>query len=170
MVESRAIAGSLIGSFDRSYFRASPYRHWLPEGLLPANVCNALDSLPVKPPKIENTQGRRETHNSLRLFFEPRSRKQFPVCDALAGALQSQPVVSWLERLCGVDLRASNLRVEYCLDTDGFWLKPHTDIGAKLFTMLIYLSTDPGSEGWGTDIVDRDFQLVMTSPIDVFSG
>ena len=164
MVDAQSIAESLIGSFDRSYFGASPYRHWLPEGLLPADVCDPLDALPVKAPKIEDTQGRRETHNSLRLFFGEETRGKFPVCDALATALQSEPVVARLERLCEVDLRASSLRIEYCLDTDGFWLEPHTDIGAKLFTMLIYLSTDPGSEGWGTDILDHDLQLVTTSP------
>ena len=69
-----------------------------------------------------------------------------------------------LERLCDLNLRDSSLRIEYCLDTDGFWLEPHTDIGAKLFTMLIYLSDGPGSEAWGTDILDGELKLVATSP------
>jgi hypothetical protein len=30
--------------------------------------------------------------------------------------------------------------LELCLDTDGFWLEPHTDIGAKKLTLLISLS------------------------------
>lgn len=38
------------------------------------------------------------------------------------------------------------------MDRDEFWLEPHTDIGAKRFTMLIYLSQDPESDTWGTDI------------------
>ena len=81
-----------------------------------------------------------------------------------ASALQSERVVARLERLCDVDLRERYLRIEYCLDTDGFWLEPHTDIGAKLFTMLIYLSSDPGSEAWGTDILDGNLNLVATTP------
>ena len=164
MVDVQSIVDSLIGSFDRSGFGASPYRHWLPEDLLPADVCDALDALPVAPPKIADTMGRRETHNSTRLFFGVAARETHPVCDALAQALQGEPVVARLELLCDVDLRASRVRMEYCLDTDGFWLEPHTDIGAKLFTMLIYLSSDPGSEAWGTDIFDADFRLVTTSP------
>ena len=152
MVEPQAIADSLIASFDRSHFGASPYRHWLPEGLLPIDVCDALDALPVTVPKIEDTQGRRETHNSTRLFFGVEARQRHAVCDALATALQGEPVVSRLERLCDVDLRAGHLRIEYCLDTDGFWLEPHTDIGAKLFTLLIYLSHGPGAEELGTDL------------------
>jgi hypothetical protein len=39
-----------------------------------------------------------------------------------------------------------------CRDTDGFWLEPHTDIGAKRFTLLIYLSRGPGAEELGTDL------------------
>ncbi len=30
--------------------------------------------------------------------------------------------------------------------------------------MLIYLSEDPGSEAWGTDILDRDLKIVATTP------
>ncbi|HYZ23268.1 MAG TPA: 2OG-Fe(II) oxygenase, partial [Rhodopila sp.] len=49
-------------------------------------------------------------------------------------------------------------------DTDGFWLEPHTDIGAKLFTMLICLSDDPDSEAWGTDLLDAQGTPVQTAP------
>ena len=46
-----------------------------------------------------------------------------------------------------------------------FWLEPHTDIPAKRFTMLIYLSDDPALENCGTDIYDatRDHVLVHTA-------
>ena len=57
-----------------------------------------------------------------------------------------------LEQTCGVALKGSYLRIEYCQDVDGFWLDPHTDISVKLFTMLVHLSKDPDASGWGTDI------------------
>lgn len=164
MLDVLDIGATLIDAFDRSAFGAEPYRHWLPAQMLPATTCAAIDALPVAPPKIADTMGRRETNNSTRLFFGPDARSKFPVCDALARALQSDRVVARLERLCDVHLRQSHLRIEYCLDTEGFWLEPHTDIGAKLFTMLIYLSDEPGSEGWGTDILDSAMNLVATTP------
>ncbi len=164
MVDAQSVAESLISALDRSYFGAEPYRHWLPEDMLPVDVCKSLDALPATPPKIEDTLGRRETHNSSRLFFGVEARAKYPVCEALASALQSERVVDKLEKICDVDLRGGHLRIEYCLDTEGFWLEPHTDIGAKLFTMLIYLSEDPGSEAWGTDILDRDLKIVATTP------
>ncbi|MGN6517140.1 MAG: 2OG-Fe(II) oxygenase, partial [Rhizomicrobium sp.] len=46
----------------------------------------------------------------------------------------------------------SFLRIEYCQDMAGFYLEPHTDVGAKLVTMMIHLSREPGSENWGTDL------------------
>jgi hypothetical protein len=61
-------------------------------------------------------------------------------------------------------LGGSSLRIEYCLDTDGFWLEPHTDNGAKLYTMLIYLSDEPGSEAWGTDTLDGSDGFVASTP------
>ena len=164
MVEAASVAASLIASFDASPFGASPYRHWLPEKMLPDEACLGIDALPVAPPKIDDTRGKRETHNSSRLFFGVEARRKYPVCDSLASALQSDGVVARLERLCDIQLREAYLRIEYCLDTDGFWLEPHTDIGAKLFTMLIYLSSEPGSEAWGTDILDEKLNLVATTP------
>ncbi len=164
MSESNAIADTLVAAFDHAYFGARPYRHWLPENMLPAAALDAIDALPLQAPKIGDTLGKRETNNATRMFFGPEARERFPVCEALAAALQSERVVARLERLCDLNLRDSNLRIEYCLDTDGFWLEPHTDIGAKLFTMLIYLSSEAGSETWGTDILDEDFNLVATSP------
>ncbi len=154
MVDAASVALSLIGCFEASRFRAEPFRHWLLENILPADVCSGIDALPFTPPKIGDTRGKRETHNNSRLFFGPEYRALYSVCEALDAGFQSAAAVERIERLCDVALHNSYLRVEYCLDTDGFWLEPHTDIGAKLFTMQVYLSSEPGSEAWGADILD----------------
>ncbi|MGO4869057.1 MAG: 2OG-Fe(II) oxygenase [Roseiarcus sp.] len=164
MVDSASVATSLIGCFDASHFGAQPFRHWLLDNILPGDVCSGIDAIAVAPPKIDDTLGKRETHNSSRLFFGVDNRARYPACDALGAGFQSSGVVDRIEKLCDVKLRESYLRIEYCLDTDGFWLEPHTDIGAKLFTMLVYLSTEPGSEAWGTDILDANLNLVVTAP------
>jgi hypothetical protein len=147
-----ATAAHFLGSLAGAQEEQSPYRHWLLHDILPGKMVDEIVALPIAPPAIEDTQGRRETHNTTRWFFGVAQQEQFPVCAALAAALQSPQVVRALERRCAVQLAGSSLRVEYCLDTDGFWLEPHTDIGAKLFTMLIYLTDAPPGENWGTDI------------------
>ncbi len=157
------VASTFRSSLDHSDSGVEPFPHWFLNHVLPAETCAAIDALPVKVPTIQDTAGRRETHNSSRLFFGQAQRSAYPVCHELAMALQQDEVVLHIEALCKVDLQGSFLRIEYCLDTDGFWLEPHTDIGAKLFTMLIYLSADPGSEAWGTDILDGPDRLVATT-------
>ena len=69
MADAAAVSASLVGCFDASKFSAKPFRHWLLSDILPVAVCDAIDALPVRPPKIEDTEGKRETHNSSRLFF-----------------------------------------------------------------------------------------------------
>jgi hypothetical protein len=164
MSDAREVAASFLSCLDRADAAARPYRHWLLDRILPDDTCAALDALPVVPPPIGDTLGKRETHNSSRLFFGVEQRAEHPVCDVLASALQGDAVVRRLEAMCGTVLAGSFLRIEYCLDTDGFWLEPHTDIGAKLFTMLVYLSDEPGSESWGTDVLDGPETLVATTP------
>ena len=159
-----SVAANFLSSLDHSDCGTYPFRHWLLDRILPRRVCEGIDALPVSPPAIEDTAGKRETHNSSRLFFGEVQRAAHPVCDMLAHGLQSDAVVRGLETLCDVCLGGSFLRIEYCLDTQGFWLEPHTDIGAKLFTMLVYLSDDPGSEAWGTDLLDGPDHLVGTTP------
>ena len=52
----------------------------------------------------------------------------------------------------GAPIDDTFLRLEYAQDVDGFWLEPHTDLGVKKFTCLIYLSDGPGHDTLGTDI------------------
>ena len=164
VAQTDAVASSFLSSLDHSDCGTYPFRHWLLNRVFPDRTRAGIDALHVTPPPVGDTLGKRETHNSTRLFFGEAQRAANRVCDDVATALQSAAVVRQLEATCGVTLQGSYLRIEYCLDTDGFWLEPHTDIGAKLFTMLIYLSDDPGSEGWGTDLLDGPDKLVATTP------
>ncbi len=170
MFEAAGVAERLMASVGAGRREESPYRHWLLEEVLPAGMCDALSALPMSPPRIEDTLGRRETHNSTRLFFGAEEQARYPVCAALAQALQSQEVTARLERVCGVELGGSSLRIEYCMDTDGFWLEPHTDIGAKFFTMLVYLNASPPDESWGTDVYAAPGDYVGSAPFHPNAG
>jgi hypothetical protein len=141
-----------------------PFRHWLPSHILPPPLCAAIAALPFPPPAIADTLGRRETHNHARIFVSPERRRRHGACEALAEAFQDPATVALLGDLCGTALDGSFLRIECCLDTGGFWLEPHTDIGAKLFTMLVYLSDHPDAAAWGTDIMDAGGRVLGRAP------
>lgn len=148
---------TLLNTFRTAEQRESPYRHWRLKNLMPLDVARAVSQLPFTPPDIEDTGGRRETHNELRRFFDQDAIANFDSCAAVANALQSPEVIAAIEARCGLDLEGTYLRIEYAMDTKGFWLEPHTDLGVKKFTMLVYVSEDPEHENWGTDIYfDRD--------------
>ena len=164
MTGAATIASWFTLALDRADAREAPYRHWLLDETLPPDVARAIAALPFAPPAIGDTLGRRETHNSTRIFFSADNRKDFPVCADVAAAFQSEAMTHMLEAGTGADLSGSFLRIEYCQDTDGFWLEPHTDIGAKLFTMLVYLSEGEEAEGWGTDIYDGARRHLGSAP------
>ena len=71
-----------------------------------------------------------------------------------------------IEEVTGTDLSDGHLRIEYCQDSDGFWLKLHTDVVVKKFTMLVYLSDDPNLTHAGTNILDGppDFKYAGSAP------
>lgn len=132
----------------------SPFRHWLPRDILPATLWPAVLTLPFTPPSTDETAGRRETRNAERQFVTEAARASLPACAALAEAFQDEATVTLIADLTGANLTGTFLRIEYCLDRPGFWLEPHTDIGAKRFTMLIYLTRHPDAETWGTELMD----------------
>jgi hypothetical protein len=142
----------LIVALDRAEMGTYPFRHWLFRQILPSITAEALTLFPFRGDPIGDTAGRRETHNAMRRFCTPESGEAFPPCADLAAVFQAPKTIRAIEALCGVDLTGSLLRIELCRDTDGFWLEPHTDIGAKLFTLLIYLSQGPGAADLGTDL------------------
>jgi hypothetical protein len=170
MSDVLATTETFLASLQCSARSDTPYPHWLLENCLPDAVVDAITGLPIAPARIGDTQGRRETHNDSRVHFGAQYRDQYPVMDTLARVFQSQEVVDALETTTGAHLGGTSLRIEFCQDSDGFWLEPHTDIGVKKFTMLIYLNREPQGADWGTDIYSDHDTHVGRAPAGVNKG
>lgn len=154
----------LIRSLVGGRYADVPYGHWLIDDILPEALCAAIAALPIGPARIGDTLGKRDTHNTNRVFCDAANRREYPAMEALAEAFQDGDVVRAVERTCGIRLAGTSLRIEYCQDLDGFWLEPHTDLGVKKFTLTVYLCRGDGAEDWGTDIYDSDRRHVARSP------
>lgn len=143
-----------------------PYRHWLPEAMLPEGVIDAVTALPIAAPAGLSFYGKREGNNASRVYFTPENQHKHEVCRDVAEAFKSQDLLHAIRKTTGADVSKGSLRIEYCQDTDGFWLEPHVDISVKLFTLLIYLSDDPALRDAGTDIYDATpaHNIVATVP------
>ncbi len=165
-IPTKAVIGSLIHSFERAERRERPYRHWFLKGCLPDAFADAITTLPFPPPTLAGVSGKRELHNATRKYFDVENREHFPAVDAFAQAFQSPVVTDRIERTFGTKLGGTYLRLEYAQDTGGFWLEPHTDLGVKVFTMLLYLSKDDAHRDLGTDIYDVEKRHVGRSPFN----
>jgi len=163
-LDANAVTQTLLSSFAAARGSDKPYRHWFLENCLgPAAVDAAID-LPFAAPALGGVSGRREVHNATRKYFDVDNRAKFKIAGAMSDALQSETVTRAIEKTFGSKLDGTYLRIEYAQDTDGFWLEPHTDLGVKSFTFLLYLSRDPQHADLGTDIYDAEKKHVGRSP------
>ena len=151
-VSSQDIAASFAKSLAQAQLFDTPYRHYLVTNLFPGDVAAQLSDLPFGAPKLEGVSGKRELHNDQRSYFDAQAMDRYPVMRAVADALQSKTVTDAVHATFHAPIDDTFLRLEYAVDTDGFWLMPHTDLGVKKFTCLIYLSEGPGHDELGTDI------------------
>ncbi len=163
-ISPEACVKALAESFSGATRHEQPYRHWFLTKCLPAEAADQTIALPFEAPDLGGVSGKREVHNATRKYFDVENRGRFPVCAAISDAFQDPRLTRAVESVFGTKLDGSYLRIELAQDTNGFWLEPHTDLGVKLFTCLLYLSKDPSHTNLGTDIYDGEKRQVARSP------
>lgn len=165
-IEGNAVARSFHACLGTCDHVTWPFDHWLLTNALPEGFCEAITALPFAPPEDSVFNGRRETNNSTRIYFTEENQARFVVCRRVAEGFKDARVRRAIEEKTGTDLSGTRLRIEYCQDTAGFWLEPHTDIRVKKFTMLVYLSDDLDLAMAGTDIHEGppEFKYVGSAP------
>ncbi len=166
------VADSFLNCLGKSRHETQPFDFWLLQDVLPEEDVDALVNLPISPAEGAVMSGKRETNNALRVYFTPENQELYPVCKRVVDGFQDQRVRQAIEQKTGTDLTDTKLRIEYCQDSTGFWLEPHTDIFVKKFTMLVYLSDDPALKLAGTDIHEGppDFKYVTSAPYGLNLG
>jgi hypothetical protein len=151
-VTAADIARTFCASIENRASFEEPYRHFLLENVFPSAVADELANLPFSAPTLDGVSGKRELHNDQRSSFDAEAMVRFPIMRPVAEALQSQEVTSAIRAAFDAPIDDTYLRLEYAVDTDGFWLEPHTDLGVKKFTCLIYLPQGEEQGDLGTDI------------------
>jgi hypothetical protein len=155
---------ALVRSAAGARVRERPFRHWRLRGLFRPEIARVLADAVFAAPDLSAGSGRRELYNDRRVFLAGESVAVPGTLREIALAFQSAAVVAALMALTGAMLLETFLRIEYGLDLDGFWLEPHTDLGVKLFTLLIGLPEGPAQAGLGTDLYDADRAWALRLP------
>lgn len=163
---SGAVVETLLESFAQSKRNAAPYPHWFLAKCLPQALSDDITELPFPAPELGGISGKREVHNATRKYFDAENKAKHAVCNAFCEGFQDKRVTDSIQKTFGTNLSGSYLRVEYAQDIDGFWLEPHTDLGVKVFTMLLYLSKDKSHADLGTDIYDTGKKPIGRSPFE----
>lgn len=145
-------ARDLWSSLDQAPMQSEPYPHHVLNNLFDPQLIDGILDLPFEPLNLDYTAGTREQFNTVRRYITPEITEHYEAAQRVAEAFLDPAVIQKLESMGGICLKDSLLRIEYAIDADKFWLKPHTDLGVKLVTMLIYLSKDEDAATWGTDI------------------
>ena len=158
------VKATLRKSVEGAERHETPYRHWFLRGIFPERVFEELKEMPFPVADLGGISGTREAHNPDRIYFAGANLEQFDSVRAAAEAFQDDETVALFGEAFGGPLQNTYVRVEYAQDVDGFWLKPHTDIGVKMFTMLIYMSDDPRHSDLGTDIYADERTHIGRSP------
>ena len=162
--EAQRVADAFAQSIAARRAFDTPYRHYIIENAFPDDVSETLANLPFATPALNGLSGKRELHNDQRSYFDEAAMTRFPAMRWVAEALQSRAITRLIHDTFDAPIDDTFLRLEYAQDIDGFWLQPHTDLGVKKFTCLIYLSEGPGHEKLGTDIYSDKDHHFGTSP------
>jgi hypothetical protein len=166
VIAREAIVLALTHAIAAARRNDTPYPHWFLRACLPDEAVDRVLALPFPAPSLGGVWGKRELHNATRKYFDAENRARFPICEGFCQAFQDERVTARIAEHFGARLAGTYLRVELAQDTDGFWLEPHTDLGVKAFTMLLYLSREPQHAGLGTDIYDQDKRHAGQSPFE----
>ena len=158
---------ALLASLGAATPSDAPFQHWIAREVFPADLAKTLNALPIASAGTDGLSGKRELHNDTRQYFDAANISRFAACAAVAEAFQSREVVAPIEQATGADLAGTYVRLEYAQDVDGFWLEPHTDLGVKRFTMLIYLNGgEDDQSGLGTDLFVDAKTWAKEAPFD----
>ncbi len=150
------IEKSVEHAFQNAERFDAPYQHWTLNNLFPSEIADMLPSIEFPIQDLGGVSGKRELHNDTRHYVDTKNRRQFKSFALIADTFQSTSMAQTIEKFTGADLNDTFLRIEYAQDVEGFWLEPHTDLGVKRLTVLIYLASNTDNNDLGTDIFDSE--------------
>ena len=145
-----------------------PFNHWVFSNCLEEGALDEISycNIPSGDRMYDGTRAADHTgqgvDGKLRLFITKNNCQNFPYLTKLIQSLQNKEMVNKISKIIDKDLSNSYVRLEVIGDKKGFWLKPHKDISEKLMTMMVWANPYNEASNLGTDLYDKNFNLVKT--------
>lgn len=152
---------------DRS---TDPFLHYIIRQPLSTAQLGEIDNAMIAdvPRLYDGTRAGNQTGDAknanTRCFVDTENVDSFPALGELIDELLAVETIEFVEHMLERSLANCNLRFEVLCDRQGFWLEPHKDIKEKRMSMLLYSNPCGESINLGTDLYNKDLQLVKTMP------
>jgi len=143
---------TFLDAWKKTPVETVPYPHYIIKDAFPKTLVDDTENLPYKIYNLAYTDGSREEFNKYRQYLTPDIIEKNDCAKKISDVFLSKDVISFIEKKGNISLKNTLLRIEHTIDSKNFWLSPHTDLGVKKFTGLLYLSKGKEMENWGTDI------------------
>jgi hypothetical protein len=136
-----------------------PFLHWTIINIIPTDLLLSLSLITCSTNQPYSCNGLREgTNRRIPITVDAIATNE--TFANVANIFCDRLVVQSLRHTTGKSINESKLRISLCIDQQGFWLKPHTDISKKLLTIIIYINQTQKSEKLGTDLYDAMGNLI----------
>ncbi len=161
----------LLESVQRSKCQDNPWEHFIIENILTDEQVEEIRNASVTRDGVLHdgtrsgyVKGVEKQNHKLREYITKDNYKKYPELTKFINELRSRPVREHIAKMIGNedDFAGSFVRLEVLNDVEGFWLKPHCDIPEKLISSLIYVNKTGENINLGTDLYNKDLELVKT--------
>ena len=135
------------------------------ENCINYNLINEINHIIEKEMINKNTnyQGKRSDINNRKYISKNMLTNNIEI-KKLINFLLKHDVINFFEKKGDIDLKDCYLRCEIMCDHKGYWLEKHKDISEKKVSMLIYINDNDEDLSNGTDLYNKNLELVHTIP------
>ena len=163
----------LLDSLQRCKYDDNPWDHFIIQDVLTDKQIDEIRNATVTRDGVLHDgtrsgykKGVEKQNHKLREYITVDNRSKYPELVSFIRELQSKPIRELIAKMVGNKdmFKNSYVRLEVLNDTEGFWLQPHCDIPEKLISSLIYVNQTGENVNLGTDLYNKDLELIETVP------
>jgi hypothetical protein len=163
----------LLEALKNSRMNDNPWEHFTFEGALTDEQIDEIRNASITRDGVLHDgtrsgykEGVEKQNHKLREYITKDNYHRYPELTKFINEMRGKEVREAIAQMVKNEnnFAGSFVRLEVLNDVEGFWLKPHCDIPEKLISSLIYVNKTGENINLGTDLYNKDLELVKTVP------